>query len=104
MSQVKECSEFNLLKTTNGIGDVLAETILLETGDINRFNSPGNYASYCRCVDSCKSSNGKKKGVENRKNGNKYLAWPLLRRLTFPLDTMLKPRSSTNVKSVKQIT
>ncbi len=67
MSQVKECSEFNLLKTTNGIGDVLAETILLETGDINRFNSPGNYASYCRCVDSCKSSNGKKKGVGNRK-------------------------------------
>jgi transposase len=35
----------------------------------------GQFASYARCVDSRRLSNGKKKGEGNRKNGNKYLAW-----------------------------
>ena len=35
----------------------------------------GNYASYCRCVKSVRTSNKKKKGEGNRENGNKYLAW-----------------------------
>ena len=101
MSQVKECSEFNLLKTTNGIGDVLAETILLETGDINRFNSPGDYASYCRCVDSCKSSNGKKKGVGNRKNGNKYLAWAFIEAANFAIRYNAKAKKFYECKKRK---
>jgi transposase len=49
--------------------------IMLETGDINRFSAAGNYASYCRCVSSVRESNGKKKGSDNRKAGNKYLSW-----------------------------
>ena len=78
MSQIKSIARFNLLKSVDGIGDVLAETIMFETGDIARFKTPGNFASYCRCVDSRRSSNGKKKGVGNRKNGNKYLAWAFI--------------------------
>lgn len=66
---------FKSLHTVYGIGDILALTIMLETGDIQRFASVGDYASYCRCVDSKKTSNGKKKGEGNRKNGNQYLAW-----------------------------
>jgi len=85
MRQVLPNKSFELLKTTQGIGDILAETILLETGDINRFNSPGNYASYCRCVDSRRESNGKKKGVGNRKNGNKYLAWAFIEAANFSI-------------------
>ena len=61
MSQVTPCISFELLKSTCGIGDVLAETIPLETGDIKRFKSPGNYASYCLCVDSGRMWNGKLK-------------------------------------------
>ena len=49
--------------------------IMLETGPIERFESAGNYASYCRGVGSRRQSNEKKKGQNNRKNGNKYLAW-----------------------------
>jgi len=75
MPQCKDLPEYELLKTVFGIGDILSQTILLETGDIRRFHQVGNYASYCRCVDSKKTSNGKKKGVGNKKNGNKYLAW-----------------------------
>src|SRR3990167_5761184 len=51
---------------------ILAMTILLETGNINRFDQDGNYSSYCRCVESKRVSNAKKKGENNRKNGNAY--------------------------------
>ena len=47
----------------------------MELGDINRFPKVGNYSSYCRCVESKRISNGKKKGENNKKNGNRYLAW-----------------------------
>lgn len=85
LSQVEPDIRFELLKTTTGIGDILAETILLETGDISRFKSPGNFASYCRCVDSRRESNGKKKGENNRKNGNRYLAWAFIEAANFAI-------------------
>ena len=83
LKQVIPTPNFNHLKTAAGIGDILAETILLETGDIARFKGPGNYASYSRCVDSRRESNGKKKGENNRKNGNKYLAWAFIEAANF---------------------
>jgi len=73
--QVKLRKEFEMLTTTPGIGLILGLTIMLEVGDIGRFLKVGNYSSYCRCVDSKRLSNGKKKGENNKKNGNKYLAW-----------------------------
>ena len=74
-SQVKLRKEFVMLQTIPGVGNILAFTIMLEVGDINRFAKVGNYSSYCRCVGSKRLSNGKKKGENNKKNGNKYLAW-----------------------------
>src|ERR1700731_3430927 len=53
-------------------------TILLETGEISRFSKVGNYSSYCRCVASKRMSNEKKKGENNRKNGNTYLGWAFI--------------------------
>lgn len=71
------------LKTTPGIGPILAGVILLETGPIERFAAVGNYASYCRCVNSVRMSNRKKKGEGNTKNGNKYLAWAFVEAANF---------------------
>jgi transposase len=68
-------SEYEKLQSIPGIGRILALVIMYETGDIGRFEAPGNYVSYCRCVKSSHLSNGKKKGSGNRKNGNKYLSW-----------------------------
>lgn len=68
-------NEYKLLTSVIGIGPILGLTIMLETGNIKRFDGPGNYASYCRCVNSIRESNGKKKGTGNRKAGNKYLSW-----------------------------
>src|SRR5437879_7851543 len=70
--------EYTLLNTAPGIGRILAPIILLETGSIERFAAVGNYASYARCVDSVRLSNGKKKGEGNVRNGNKYLAWAFI--------------------------
>lgn len=72
---VKLSKNFEVLQTIKGIGKILGLTIMLETGDIHRFASAGNFASYCRCVDSTRISNGKKKGAGNAKAGNKYLSW-----------------------------
>jgi len=46
LRQVEPAPGFNRLKTPSGIGDILAETILLETGDITRLKGPRNFASY----------------------------------------------------------
>ncbi len=67
--------EFAVLKTIKGVGPVLGLTIMLETGDIGRFASVGDYSSYCRCVKAERLSNGKRKGAGNAKSGNKYLSW-----------------------------
>ena len=75
LEQVTLRPEFQKLLTVDGLCRILALTIMLETGDIGRFPTVGDYASYCRCVGSRKLSNNKKKGEGNRKNGNKYLAW-----------------------------
>lgn len=63
------------LLTVTGIGRILCLTIMYETGDIRRFPDVGNYTSYCRCASAARWSNSKQKGKNNRKNGNRYLAW-----------------------------
>jgi transposase len=67
--------EYRYLLTVFGVGKILALTIMLETGPISRFETVGDYVSYCRKVPSQWISNGRRKGSGNRKNGNKYLSW-----------------------------
>ena len=66
---------YECLLTLPGVGVILGLTIMLETGDIGRFERVGDYTSYCRCVRAVRSSNGKKKGSNNSRNGNAYLSW-----------------------------
>jgi transposase len=93
--------QFSFLKTVPGIGEILALTIMLETGDITRFASVGNYASYCRCVGSQKISNGKYKGKGNTKNGNKYLAWAFVEAAHFAIRFNSKIKSFDQRKKAK---
>ena len=74
---------FRQLLTVAGIGQTLALTIMLEAGEMKRFPTVGQWASYCRCVNSTKLSNGKRKGQGNTKNGNKYLAWAFIEAANF---------------------
>ncbi len=84
-AQVKLQPEYQLIKTVPGIGPILATTIMLEAGPMSRFAEVGNFSSYCRCVDSLRESNGKKKGSGNTKNGNKYLSWAFMEAANFAL-------------------
>ena len=83
LSRIKPEAGFQNLQTVYGIGPILAMTIWLETGDIGRFHQVGDYASYCRCVASTRISNAKKKGQNNRHNGNAYLAWAYVEAATY---------------------
>jgi len=93
---------YQLLRTVNGIGEVLATVILLETGSIERFADAGNYASYCRCVGSAYLSNGKKKGEGNSKNGNRYLAWAFVEAANFAVRSCEAARRFYQKKKAKR--
>jgi transposase len=83
LAVVKFLPDYQVLQTMPGVGKILGLTITLETADPKRFASPGAYASYCRWVDSRRMSNGKKKGENNGKCGNKYLAWAFVEAAQF---------------------
>ena len=100
-STLKITKDYELIQTVDGIGKVLASTIILETGDINRFNQVGNYSSYCRLVKSERRSNGRKKGSNNHKNGNKYLCWAYVEAATFMIKSNEKARKFYHRKKSK---
>jgi len=79
----KPTEQYRRATTLPGIGVALGMLAVLESGDFKRFKSAGNYASYCRGVPSERSSNGKSKGKNNAKNGNRYLAWAYIEAATF---------------------
>ena len=77
--------EQTAVRSIPGVGVILGLTIALETGDIARFASASDYASYCRLVKSERISNGKVKGHGNRKCGNRYLAWAWIEAANYAL-------------------
>ena len=89
------------LQTVPGIGKILGLTIMLETGTIKRFPTVGGFSSYCRKVPSKWTSNNKKKGSGNGKNGNKYLAWAFSEAAEFARRYDPQARSYYNRKAGK---
>lgn len=79
----RELPCYQRLNTLPGVGRILSLTITMEVGEISRFKAQGNLASYCRTVDSKRMSNGKKKGDNNGKCGNKYLSWAFVEAANF---------------------
>jgi transposase len=65
----------NLLRTVPGIGRILALTILYEIGDIKRFETVQQFASYSRLVKCKAESAGKSYGTQGNKIGNGHLKW-----------------------------
>jgi transposase len=91
--QVRLKGTYRFLQTLPGVGKILALTIMLETGPISRFETVGDYVSYCRKVSSQWMSNGKWKGSGNRKNGNRYLAWAYAEASDFARRYYPEPRA-----------
>ena len=101
LADMKARSDYTLLTSVPGVGKVLATTIVLETGPIDRFKAAGNFASYARCVDSAHTSNGKKKGAGNTKNGNKYLAWAFVEAAVYAMRFNAEAKQFYDTKKAK---
>jgi transposase len=83
LASARELPYYRKLASLPGVGKILGMTITMEVGDIKRFAEPGNFASYCRAVEAKRTSNQKKKGENNSKCGNKYLAWAFVEAANF---------------------
>ncbi len=83
LASARELPCYAKLATLPGVGKILGMTITMEVGDIKRFADAGNFASYCRTVEAKCTSNNKKKGENNSKCGNKYLAWAFIEGANF---------------------
>jgi transposase len=79
----REIPLYGKLLTMPGIGKILGMTITMEVGDIKRFRTDGDFASYCRTVGAKRLSNGKTKSDNNQKCGNKYLSWAFVEAANF---------------------
>jgi len=83
LGSARELPFYSKLLSLPGVGKILGMTITMEVGDIKRFAEPGNFASYCRTVEAKRTSNQKKKGDNNSKCGNRYLAWAFVEAANF---------------------
>jgi len=83
LASAQEVPSYAKLTTLPGVGRILGMTMTMEVGDIKRFADAGNFASYCRTVEAKRTSNDKRKGDNNSKCGNKYLAWSFVEAANF---------------------
>jgi transposase len=83
LASARELPYYAKLATVPGVGRILGMMITMEVGDIKRFHDAGHFASYCRTVEAKRISNSKKKGENNSKCGNKYLAWAWVEAANF---------------------
>ena len=72
-ARVHDHHAFSLLKSVNGIGDIIALSVLYEIHSIRRFKEVGNFLSYSCLIKGSKTSDGKPKGYGGSKRGNLHL-------------------------------
>lgn len=94
--------EYKTLLSLPGVGMILGLTMMYETGDIARFRKVGNYTSYCRCARALRTTNGKKKGENNQRNGNRYLCWAYIEAAHHALSCCPPARSFYDRKKAKK--
>lgn len=97
----RELPLYEKLVSIPGIGRILGMTITMEVGELKRFTTDGNFASYCRLVDAKRLSNGKRKAENNRKCGNKYLSWAFVEAANFARRYDLRCRRWYDRKAAK---
>jgi transposase len=71
-------AERDLLKTLPGVGRILSAVIALEIGDISRFPTAQNLASYAGLVPAARESAGKKRPGKCPADCNTYLKWAFI--------------------------
>lgn len=74
-AQPHYATEMAVLRSTPGVGLVIALTILLEIDTIERFDTRQQFCSYARLCGARQESAGKTVGSGNAKAGNAWLKW-----------------------------
>lgn len=72
---IEETPEVKLLMTVPGVGRILAVVIALEVGEVSRFASGPNLASYAGVTPRVHSSGDKTRYGRMRQDVNRYLKW-----------------------------
>lgn len=75
---IKETRPMLLLMTLPGVGRILAIVIALEIGDVRRFRTAPNLASYSGCTPKVKASGDKVRIGRLRADVNRYLKWAFI--------------------------
>src|SRR5439155_12158314 len=60
MACARALPPYSKVATLPGVGIILGMTLTMEVGDIKRFASAGDFASYCRTVAAQRTSNSKR--------------------------------------------
>ena len=88
------------LQTIQGVGRILAMTMLYEIHDIKRFPTVGQFLSYCRLIKGSHTSAGKSYGSPGKKIGNAHLKWAFSE--AVPLMKRCCPAASTFVDRIEK--
>jgi transposase len=72
---VDQTAEMGWLMSLPGVGVILAATIALETGEVSRFGSPEQFASYAGTTPRVHASGGRVRYGPLRVDVNQYLKW-----------------------------
>lgn len=98
--------DYNLLKSIPGIGGYLASVILAECGDLRRFNTEGQFASFIGLVPGIYNSGGSEKclGITPRSRSQlrSYLieaAWVSIRK-DVEMQNYYRKHQGKNIKSI----
>jgi len=76
--RVEATPNIQLLKTLPGVANILSIVIEREIGNVNRFPSSAQFASYSGTVPTVKGSGGKIRYGRLRKQSNQYLKWAFI--------------------------
>jgi transposase len=74
-AKVHDAASFEILQSIDGVGNILAMTLLYEIHHLARFPRVQQFCSYARLTKAEKTSAGKRVGKGGRKIGNPYLKW-----------------------------
>jgi len=74
-AKVEDPQAYARLQSIPGVGKILALVLLYEIHQMRRFESAGQFLSYCRLVRCAHESAGKKLGFGGMKIGNAHLRW-----------------------------
>ncbi len=71
----RDTEDLELVETLPGVGFILGVVILMEVGDVRRFPSAGQLASYSGMTPRVHSSGGRVRYGHTRPDVNRYLKW-----------------------------